>query len=73
MGLLGYAMLNNGVHWASDYPLGIAMGWGFAKLAVARGRRESAAPGSTGAWRAAHRGTLTVGPGWGGVGLTYRW
>lgn len=23
---LGFQMLNNGVHWASDYPLGIAMG-----------------------------------------------
>jgi hypothetical protein len=25
--VLGFAMLNNGVHWASDYPLGIAMGY----------------------------------------------
>ena len=38
MGLLGYAMLNNGVHWASDYPLGIAIGYGFAKIAVRNGR-----------------------------------
>jgi len=38
MGLLGYAMLNNGVHWASDYPLGIAIGYGFAKIAVKHGR-----------------------------------
>ncbi|MBC7447852.1 MAG: phosphatase PAP2 family protein [Hymenobacteraceae bacterium] len=73
MGLLGYAMLNNGVHWASDYPLGIAMGWGFAKLAVARGRREVPALGSLGAHRAARRGELTVGPGQGGLGLRYRW
>jgi hypothetical protein len=38
MGLLGYSMLNNGVHWASDYPLGIAIGYGFAKIAVRNGR-----------------------------------
>lgn len=24
---LMFQMINNGVHWASDYPLGIAMGW----------------------------------------------
>ncbi len=73
MGLLGYAMLNNGVHWASDYPLGIAIGWGFAKLAVARGRREVPPVGSLGAWRQHRRGELTLGPGVGGVGLRYRW
>lgn len=38
MGLLGFAMLNNGVHWAGDYPLGIAMGYIFAKVAVNHGR-----------------------------------
>ncbi len=38
MGLLTFAMLNNGVHWASDYPLGLAMGYVFAKIAVDRGR-----------------------------------
>ena len=73
IGLLGYAMLNNGVHWASDYPLGLAIGWGFAKMAVARGRREVPAPGSLGAHRAARRGELTAGPGPGGVALRYRW
>ncbi len=73
MGLLGYAMLNNGVHWASDYPLGIAMGWGFAKLAVARGRREVAAGGSIGAWRRARRGQFTAGPGLGGLAVRYQW
>ncbi|HEX8507146.1 MAG TPA: phosphatase PAP2 family protein [Hymenobacter sp.] len=38
MGLLGYSMLNNGVHWASDYPIGIALGYAFAKIAVRNGR-----------------------------------
>jgi hypothetical protein len=44
MGVLGYAMLNNGVHWASDYPLGIALGYGFAKIAVRNGRTRVPEP-----------------------------
>jgi hypothetical protein len=36
MALLGYSMINNGVHWASDYPLGIAIGYGFAKVITHR-------------------------------------
>lgn len=31
---LGFGMVNNGVHWASDYPLGIAMGYVFGKAAL---------------------------------------
>ena len=42
MGLLGYAMLNNGVHWASDYPIGIALGYAFGKIAVRNGRTRVA-------------------------------
>lgn len=38
MGALAFQMVNNGVHWYSDYPLGIAMGWLFGKIAVDRGR-----------------------------------
>ena len=38
IGLLGYSMLNNGVHWAYDYPLGVALGYAFAKIAVRNGR-----------------------------------
>lgn len=48
MGVLGYAMLNNGVHWASDYPLGIAIGYGFAKIAVRNGRTRVLEPGAPG-------------------------
>lgn len=33
VGALSWQMLNNGVHWASDYPLGIAMGYVSAKMA----------------------------------------
>jgi len=35
IGLLSWQMVNNGVHWASDYPLGFAMGLFYGKL-VAR-------------------------------------
>ncbi len=38
MTVLGFQMLNNGVHWASDYPVGIAIGYSMAKLALSRGR-----------------------------------
>lgn len=38
MTLLGVQMMNNGVHWASDYPLAIAVGYGLGKRAVANGR-----------------------------------
>lgn len=31
---LMFEMVNNGVHWASDYPLGIAMGYIFGKAAT---------------------------------------
>ncbi len=37
MTLIGLAMVNNGVHWMSDYPLSIAMGYTFAKIATSRG------------------------------------
>lgn len=40
MSLLGFEMLNNKVHWASDYPLGIALGESFARIAVRKGRPE---------------------------------
>jgi membrane-associated phospholipid phosphatase len=37
---LGLQMINNGVHWASDYPLGIAMGIVFGKVASELGEEE---------------------------------
>ena len=36
MSLLAFQMVNNGVHWISDYPLGMAMGYSLGKLAVKR-------------------------------------
>lgn len=36
--VLALQMMNNGVHWASDYPLAIGMGWLFGKLATRLGK-----------------------------------
>ncbi|HXE96636.1 MAG TPA: phosphatase PAP2 family protein [Dongiaceae bacterium] len=35
----GFQMMNNGVHWASDYPLALAIGYGLGKVAVSHGRK----------------------------------
>jgi len=43
MTLLGLQMMNNGVHWASDYPVALALGWGFGQIAVRQGREAVAA------------------------------
>ena len=34
--LLSFQMMNNGVHWASDYPLGIAMGILFGRISASQ-------------------------------------
>jgi hypothetical protein len=39
MGALGFQMMNNDVHWASDYPLALAIGYGLGKHAASRGRQ----------------------------------
>lgn len=38
MGLVGISMINNGVHWASDYPLAIGIGYVCAKATVKMNR-----------------------------------
>lgn len=38
MGVLSFTMVNNGVHWASDYPLALAIGGVIGKVVVGRGR-----------------------------------
>ncbi|NJL24999.1 MAG: phosphatase PAP2 family protein [Calothrix sp. SM1_5_4] len=38
---LSWQMVNNGVHWASDYPLAVAMGWAVAKMSVQMGRPDA--------------------------------
>ncbi len=47
LGILSFAMVNTGVHWASDYPLAIGIGATVADAAVARGRTRLK-PGSRG-------------------------
>lgn len=36
--LLGFQMVNNGVHWVSDYPLGLAVGYGVGRAIAVSGR-----------------------------------
>lgn len=38
MTLLSFEMVNNGVHWASDYPLALGIGYLFGKIIVQSGR-----------------------------------
>ncbi len=38
LSLLSFQMMNNGVHWASDYPLAIALGYTFGNIAFERGK-----------------------------------
>jgi membrane-associated phospholipid phosphatase len=46
MGICAFSMLNNGVHWASDYPLGFGIGYLFAKTVAKRGRIFHNSPNS---------------------------
>lgn len=39
-GLCGLSMINNGVHWASDFPLGFALGYGFGKFIAKKSHFE---------------------------------
>lgn len=41
--ILGFQMVNNSVHWMSDYPLGIAMGYVFGKVSSQYGKQEDSA------------------------------
>jgi hypothetical protein len=36
--LVGFSMINNGVHWAGDYPLAFGIGYGFGKVVAASSR-----------------------------------
>ncbi len=69
MGLLAYSMLNNEVHWLSDYPLAIAIGYTCGKIAVSRGSQIIPKIGT------AHGATSSLAPayfGEGSIGLSYR-
>ena len=41
MGLLSFQMLNNGVHWASDYPLALGIGYTFGRIVSSRERAKA--------------------------------
>lgn len=45
--LLGFQMINNGVHWASDYPLALSIGYYFGKQMVDKGRTRLSADQQT--------------------------
>lgn len=74
MGILAYSMLNNGVHWVSDYPLSIAMGYVVGKVTVARGRRriEKEKNGQVSNFQKNSRWTPMYSPGFVGLGWQYQ-
>lgn len=78
MTIVSYQMLNNGVHWISDYPLALSMGYAFGKIAVRRGRTEVEQEHSTGGIKSEREKTTSLalapvrlGPHTIGVGLVY--
>lgn len=40
MTILAFEMVNNGVHWISDYPLALGIGYAFGKAIASRGHTE---------------------------------
>jgi len=66
MTVLGYQMVNSGVHWYSDYPLGIYIGYTFGRNVTGRrGRREEMKAGIV-----PQVDPVVLG---GGMGLKLRW
>jgi len=66
---LSFQMMNNGVHWASDYPLAIALGYTFGNIAYERGQRSlehSNANGQSAEW------IPLLGQGYVGLGVQYQ-
>jgi hypothetical protein len=39
-GLTSWALMNNKVHWASDFPLGLAVGYLSGKIVTQRHKKE---------------------------------
>lgn len=48
LAVLGFQMVNNGVHWASDYPLGLAVGYGVGRAIAVNGRTAARRAGPSG-------------------------
>lgn len=69
MGLLGYAMMNNGVHWMGDYPVAIAIGYTCGKIALSRGQRTITGKSRTTGYKSA---ILPLFLGNNGYGISYR-
>jgi membrane-associated phospholipid phosphatase len=47
---LMFQMMNNGVHWASDYPLGIGIGWVVAQASVKIAKKQNTGDQSKTSW-----------------------
>ena len=69
MGLLGYAMMNNGVHWAGDYPIAIAIGYTCGKIALSRGQKKISKPSKVSGYKSS---LMPMFLGQNGYGLSYR-
>ena len=69
LGLLSYAMLNNGVHWISDYPLAIAIGYTCGKIVLSRGHQVIPKIGHS---NGASSALMPAYFGAGSLGLSYR-
>lgn len=66
LGLLSFQMMNNGVHWAGDYPLALVLGYSFGKIAVGKGRQPAKEEPSSISWGP------TVLPSGAGLDIRYR-
>ena len=71
LGLCGFAMIHNGVHWAGDYPIAIAIGYTCGKIALARGHHTETRSGVGTLW-GKNASLAPFAYGNGGVGLSYR-
>lgn len=71
LGLLSFQMVNNGVHWISDYPLGIAVGYTIGKVITDR-QRERVRGTAAAARPSLNLGLLPLPDGSVGPSLTYR-
>ena len=69
MGILGYAMMNNGVHWMGDYPIAIAIGYTCGKIALSRGQVKIHKKPSVSRYKSSLM-PIFLGPN--GYGLSYR-
>ncbi len=69
MGLLGYAMMNNSVHWMGDYPVAIAIGYTCGKIALSRGQRTISKSKSISGYNSS---LMPLFFGHNGYGLSYR-